>query len=193
MKEYSWVVYILLAIGLTFLCHFRQEQRRTVVFLAAALGAVGAIGQIRATASQNRTEVEHRRILSIDVSFRYMAQWNDPSFRAILPDASDGLRSIAGKAPEQMQATLEANARERNALTSVFNSFEDIGFAVRTGYADNASLCQYFSEPALRYFRTAKPWLEYYRLQTGRRGVYEHFEWLYQNWEKGCPTGSLLK
>jgi len=151
---------------------------------------VAAIGQIQAAATQSGKEVEHRKI---EVSFRYMVRWNEPGFRAILPDAVDGLNSVVGKSPEQMQAVFEGNAKQREAVMSVFNLFEDIGLAVRTGYADSGSLCQYFSEPASRYFSKTKPWLEYYRQQTGRHGAYEQYEWLCQKWDKGCPVGSLQK
>ena len=197
MQGYWWIVYVGAVVILTVAYHFLAKQRETVIFLAGTLAAMAAIGQLQAGAAQlqagadqSAEDVKHRRL---EVSFRYMDKWNSSPIRDILPTASTALQALSGHSPQEMQAFLEGHEDDRHSLTTLFNFFEDAGLAIRTGYADNGALCQYLSEPSLRYFSTLRPWLDYFRNQTGRRGAYEHYEWLYDSWSKGCPSRSLEK
>jgi hypothetical protein len=196
MQQYWWV-YLIAAIILTTAYQIFKKYRQTVVFLATALGVAAAIlqfqaqtDQLHAQASQNHAAVRHSRV---QVAFEYMRRWNDESFRATLPEATAALEGVAGKSPEQIHEYLGKNDAQRKALMAVFNLFEDIGLAVRTGYADDEALCQFFSEPVKRYFSTLRPWLDFYRAKTGRHGAYEHYQWLNESWSKGCPAETIKK
>lgn len=189
METYWWFIYLAAATALTLLFQFAPSVRQTVVFLGTALIGVAAIIQLQSQAFLTSQEIRHGKV---SVAFNYIDIWNtEPMNERVRVAAVVVDDSIIGKSPQQVQAFLDNNDAQRGALIAAFNLFENMGLAIRTGYADDETLCQYFSEPALRYFSRLKPWLYNYRSVTQRHGSYEHYEWLYDNWLEGCPTSRL--
>ncbi len=163
MEAYWWFIYLGVAIILSLLFQFARGIRETVIFLGTALAGVAAIIQLQSQSFQTQQNVRHNKVT---VSFSYIEKWNSPPLSDKLRTAARAIDSVSGKSPQEIEAFLADHDTARDALIKVFNLFEDIGLAIRTGYADNETLCQYFSEPALRYFSRLRPWLDNYRSIT---------------------------
>ena len=190
MEAYWWIVYLAAAVALGVAYKLLPQHRDPVVFLAAALAGAGAMGQLHAQILQNRDAVQHQRVVA---SFDYMKELGGEPFGQVRSKAGDALRAVKGKPAKEADEYLNAHPNDKEAVLTVFNKFEEIAIAVRTDYADEGVLCQYVSEPAVRYFQTLRPWLEYFRSTQGKGGAAEHYQWLYERWIKGCPARSLRK
>ncbi len=73
-------------------------------------------------------------------------------------------------------------------LADVLNFFEETSVAVRTSYADEATLCALLEEPVVRYYGTLADWVSDYRKKRRANSYLANYEWLYDRWKGGCPA-----
>ena len=191
MIAFPWWAYVIVAIGLVAAYYFslgRDKLRRTLVFLATTVGLVAATLQLQSNALEHREAVEHRKR---EVSFRYIDRWEDAAEKYFSPMRELGAFASSHQ-PAQTDSFLKASRDRMNAWSKVSSLFESIGLAVKTDFADERSLCEYFgawaaSGPAMRYFSALKPWIDFERQRAGDRSLLEHYEWIYDRWKRGCP------
>jgi hypothetical protein len=174
---------LIILLGLTIAYYYLRKYRSSIAFFATFLAAIAAILQLQVTAAQNREDV---RIKKVAVAFAYFDTWNKdvrPHAGAIM----GAMHEIEGKPGEEANQILTGNPEKRHLVLSAFDFFEEVSLAVKTGYVDEASLCEYFSRPSAQLFSMGQVWLKYWRQTSQQTGAYEQYEWLYKRWEKGCP------
>ena len=198
IPSYLYVVAFVVVFGLAWAFHRAGDHsRKTVEFVGIAIGVAVALLQLQAAmvqargtmlqvvhaVDQSREDVQHRRL---DVSFQLMATWNEPDVVEAARVVRPVLKSATGKAPAEILALLQKEEAKGQAFKKIFDFFENVGLAVRVGYADRPTLCLYYAKAVERYYATFEGYVG--ALRATQPGLYEQFEWLYREWKKSCPA-----
>ena len=179
-------IWPILVVGglLTLLFALLPKARQTIVFGGAALGVLLTFAGLMQTADQNRELARHERL---KVAFDYSQRLNQPEISKRFERAKDALDKVSGKQPAEIDMLFKQEEISE-PLKWVFNTFEEMGQAVRLGYADEKALCVVWRDIALKYFSALKPWLDHHRAQLQNYTLYEPYEWLANRWQKDCSA-----
>jgi hypothetical protein len=153
---------------------------------AAMLQARGTMLQVRHAAIESRENVQHRRL---DVAFVLIGEWNKPDVTDAVVVLEPLVKAASGRSPSEILQVLRENKRNDPAFRKVFDLFENIGLAVQTGYADDATLCLYFKKAVEHYYGTFDDYVRAQRLKY--EDAYVQFEWLYRHWRDHCAVPQL--
>jgi uncharacterized protein DUF4760 len=183
MEPLSWLSLILgvALIVLAVVYHVKGNWRGTVIFFGSGIGVVAAVYSVAQVAYQNRESVTQERR---GVAFYYAERWEELPTMAI----SKVLTEMEGKTGQEMAAILKADAGKQEDILKVMNFFERIGLTAKVSYSDEVALCSLFRGEALQYYSSLEEYIRYYRKIKNRHNAWEYFEWLFERWEKGCPT-----
>ena len=84
--------------------------------------------------------------------------------------------------PSGVPALLKGDMEKRTVVADVLNFFEEMAYACRSGAADLTTLRTVFNFVALKYYRTARPWIEFRRKEESAQ-AWAEFEWLCDQWK----------
>ncbi|MFL6386281.1 MAG: hypothetical protein ACJ71U_02225 [Terriglobales bacterium] len=182
-----WILYLAVLAVLTGVYHYFRQYRSTITFCATFLAAIAAILQLQATAAQNREDI---RIKKIAVAFTYFDSWNK-DIRPVAKPIMAVMHEIDGKSGEEANKIFEADPEKLRKVLTGYDFFENMALSIRLRSADEAALCQYFSQTSTQFFAMGRNWLSYRRQSTQQPGAYEQYESLYNAWHGGCPSSSV--
>ena len=93
------------------------------------------------------------------------------------------LKEISGKGDSEACTLLANDEHKKTVAADVLNFFEELAFAVRSGFADNETLKKIHRGLALHYYSVISPWINRIRKDNHQQTAYEHFEWLRDAWK----------
>ena len=155
------------------------EWTHIVGAIAALVAAVAAVltffvvagAVVVAWIQLNQAKSNTKALLMADLARRWDEELLlDSRFRA------------AGMSPDDLLNAIEGhyNAADRAyyELIRVPNFFEDLGLMAREGTISEGVVRKLFAGPVLGKWELWKPTIDYLREVSGRRLMYEHFQWL---------------
>lgn len=189
MDGLTWVV-VVGAIALTVVYHVASRpkplwrpEKGAIVFLASALAIAVTIAQLRVGALSSKAEATHQRF---EAAFRYMERWGSLE-QPLLDRVGKSLDSIKGLSGAEADTFISGRRDLKSGLSLVHPFFEELGLAVKTGFADDRTLCLYFAEKGLlgvapKTWRSLEKWVSYRRQQEPDYEFYRQFQELAEHW-----------
>jgi len=180
---------ITLILVLTFLYHFKTNWRRTIVFFGSSLGIGGTIvaAMLGVLGLRESTE-QHNISMKLNqkqASFYYLKEW-----KAVpQPKAREVSSLVRGIPPQDAHKVFQSKPEYADAVRTVLAYFEEVGLAVKHSYADEATLCSLLQESVLSYHSDFQPWMDWYKNYRKIPRAFENYDWVYQRWKDGCPSG----
>lgn len=180
------IVLILAVVALTVMYAWWDDARGPIKFFGAAAGVAAGvlsafyIGRaLKVTIEQRDHQLIERKI---EKAFEFAHRWNDPSFAEFRSDWRRVLQELQKANPNQVCNILE-DAEKRTVVADVLNFFEVMGYAVRSGVADLTTLQKIFRRMVEDYYAAVQPWIDHRRREKAHPTLYEHFEWLRNQWK----------
>lgn len=98
-------------------------------------------------------------------------------------------KAISGKLPQEIESAISQSSGDPNisneqAVVTVLNFFEKVSQTVRSGYADEAALKDFFKGLVIGYYHELKGYISYVREKKKNDRIFEAFFELAQSWEK---------
>lgn len=172
---------------LTYLYVTRPSWHSALEFSGAAVGVAAGmlsayyIGRgLKITIEQRDTALKDEKISR---AFVYLQRWNEPSFAAVRSQWRELVDEIEGKSDPEICAILKISHPKRTTTADVLNFFEEVSYAARSGVADVETLRFLLRSVVERYFSAIWPWVEHRRTTRHQPTLYEHFEWLREQWK----------
>lgn len=182
-----WVIgsVVLVVVILTVFYHLAKEWRRTIVFFGSSLGigaaiiaAILGIMGLQESARQHSFAIKQSQK---QAAFAYVQEWQKIP-QAKLREASKIARD---KPPEEVHKMLQGDPELADAVRATIVYFEEVGLAIRLGYADEEPLRALLYEPVSRYHSAFKPWMDWYKNYRSIPTAFENYQWLQDRWANG--------
>ncbi len=190
---------LVLSVALAWVFHWKvPEWEKTMRFFrnnigvgAAVLAAWLAYLEVdKATASyalsvsQHADEVRHRKQT---VAFELAREFSELPHLTLIADAIEAHKSLL---PEEIEKKTKEDKALWGALRDTLNFFEQAAMATKLSYADESTMCELLAGPIGYYYSSLEAWIEHHRKVNDKQGAWQHGEWLYKKWQKGCPSGA---
>lgn len=165
-----------------------ENARPTIRFLGASAGvAAGLLSAFYVGRALEVTIEQRDRALKgerVSRAFSFLERWNDPNFASLRSDWRKLLEEMKEKNSEEVIGILHSHEK-RTVAVDVLNFFEEAAYAARTGAADIETMKGMFRTVVERYFSTPQSWVDRHRKEKHQTTLYEHLEWLRDQWKKG--------
>jgi hypothetical protein len=167
------------------------HEHETLTFLIAAGALAGALASahyawaaLKATLQQRDEVLNEQKAAAekqkVAAALLFVQRWNDPNLATLRKDWRE-LADTLEKDPSRVPELLKVDIAKRTVVADVLNFFEEMGYAVRSGAADPKTLGVIFDFVALKYYRVARPWIEFRRRESAK--AWSEFEWLCDQWK----------
>jgi hypothetical protein len=171
---------------LTLLFHYGDMRTQETLKFFVPVGALaGGALSVRYAWLGLRTGLEQRQRArteqKIAMALTFVQRWNDPNLAKLRKDWRELIDGMLAD-PSGVPALLKGDMEKRTVVADVLNFFEEMAYACRSGAADLTTLRTVFNFVALKYYRTARPWIEFRRKEESAQ-AWAEFEWLCDQWK----------
>lgn len=157
-----------------------------LVAIATAIGVFVALHQWRDNAARAEREFQHRRV---EVAFRFIRDWEEQEVHDAFLAALKYGDSIDGLAPKEADEWLDDHPEAKGpTLGRTLDLLDKWGLAVRRGFADGGTLCEWLKPHVTSLYDATAHWIRYEQTDTGSPRLWEEFLYLGGAWTDGCPA-----
>lgn len=184
----SWIA-IAVVVGLSIAFYWESRSvKETIVFLAAASAAAGAIlaafysarglGITAAIAARAASAEDDQQAYAARMrSMGYGERWNDPSMFHV----RDVVRELFDRAQDAQRFKEHVTEKKTN-VTHFLNFLEEIAIAVNTGDSDETTLKRMFRGVVIDAWTKLGPWIEEQRRERNRPRGWIEMQELARRW-----------
>lgn len=164
-----------------------DRTRATLNFSMLAAGVVGGLlgayyvwAGLKTNADLRQETLEQERI---NTAFDFVRRWNDPHLGRLRRRWRKLMRLFDGPNAPDVKTHLNNvdHLEDRTTVADVLNFFEEIGYAVDAGVADEKTLRAIFEGIVFKYYRLLYPWISQEQERSGRP-AFAYFERLRNRW-----------
>jgi lantibiotic modifying enzyme len=155
------------------------KPQETIQFLATLIGGAAALFSYLTSIQDKRAEM----------ASKFAERWNQPS-HADIRDAAyvfvrerDQAKLASISSPSKGHKFCEEQRKQRKALLTYCNFYEEMAVALRFSRADEAELMEYFLTPTVETYEAVEKWILNEREVLGFPLFLEHFQWLHKRWK----------
>jgi hypothetical protein len=172
----------------------QERTRETLRFFVIASGVAGGLlsahyvwSGLRTNADLRVKELQQERVTT---AMTLVARWNDPGLGELRKRWRELMRSFEAENGPDPKKVLTEDTDKRTTVADVLNFFEEVGYAVDAGVADEETLKAIFSGIVQKYYRLLYPWIASIQ-ETQARPAYAYFEKLRNRWVTAEQTKTM--